>query len=81
MHPGAGISAANIRPAGNAFRNAYMKDTINEVSLKGGWDFDASLIDSLDFGDFIAFLVDFIHRTTFFYGFGQFVLALGEFFL
>ncbi|MFZ5744543.1 MAG: TonB-dependent receptor [Pseudomonadota bacterium] len=50
MYPGAGIDAANIRPAGNAFRNAYMKDTINEVSLKGGWDFDSSLIDSLDFG-------------------------------
>lgn len=50
MYPGAEINAANIRPAGNAFRNAYMKDTINEVSLKGGWDFDASVIDSLDFG-------------------------------
>ncbi len=50
MYPGAEINAANIRPAGNAFRNAYMKDTINEVSFKGGWDFDASLIDSLDFG-------------------------------
>ena len=50
MHPGAGIVASNIRPAGNSFRNAYMKDTINEVSLKGGYDFDSSLIDSLDFG-------------------------------
>lgn len=50
MYPGSEIVASNIRPAGNAFRNAYMKDTINEVSLKGGWDFDASLIDSLDFG-------------------------------
>jgi TonB-dependent receptor len=50
MYPGSEIAASNIRPAGNAFRNAYMKDTINEVSLKGGWDFDASVIDSLDFG-------------------------------
>lgn len=50
MYPGAEINAANIRPAGNALRNAYMKDTINEVSFRGGWDFDASLIDSLDFG-------------------------------
>lgn len=50
MYPGSEINAANIRPAGNAFRNAYMKDEINEVSLRGGWDFDASLIDSLDFG-------------------------------
>ncbi len=50
MYPGSEITAANIRPAGNALRNAYMKDTINEVSFRGGWDFDASLIDSLDFG-------------------------------
>ena len=50
MYPGSEINAANIRPAGNAFRNAYMKDTINEVAFRGGWDFDASVIDSLDFG-------------------------------
>lgn len=50
MYPTANVTAANIRPSGNAFRNAYMKDRINELSLKGGWDFDASLIDSLDFG-------------------------------
>jgi len=62
MHPGAGISAANIRPAGNAFRNAYMKDTISQISLKGGYDFDASFIDSLDFG---ASYVDNKVRTAF----------------
>ncbi|WP_298196426.1 TonB-dependent receptor [Novosphingobium sp.] len=50
MYPGSEITAANIRPAGNAFRNAYMRDEINEVSLRGGYDFDASFIDSLDFG-------------------------------
>ena len=50
MYPGSEITAANIRPAGNALRNAYMKDTIDEVSMKGHWDFDASVIDSLDFG-------------------------------
>lgn len=50
MYPGSEINAANIRPAGNAFRNAYMKDEINEVAFRGGWDFDASVIDSLDFG-------------------------------
>lgn len=48
--PGSAITAANIRPAGNAFRNAYMRDELNEVSLKGGYDFDSSFIDSLDFG-------------------------------
>ena len=51
MYPGSAASdPANIRPAGNAFRNAYMRDEINEVSLKGGYDFDASFIKSLDFG-------------------------------
>ncbi|WP_421838107.1 TonB-dependent receptor [Novosphingobium sp.] len=50
MYPGAEINAANIRPAGNAFRTAYMRDEINELALRGGYDFDASFIDSLDFG-------------------------------
>ncbi|HZB70383.1 MAG TPA: TonB-dependent receptor, partial [Sphingomicrobium sp.] len=50
MYPGSEIDAANIRPAGNAFRNAYMKDRINELSVKGNYDFDTSFIDSIDFG-------------------------------
>lgn len=50
MYPGSEIAASNIRPAGNAFRNAYMRDRINEVSLRGGYDFDASFIQSIDFG-------------------------------
>ena len=50
MYPGSEIKASNIRPSGNAFRNAYMKDEIDEVSFKGGFDFDGSLIKSLDFG-------------------------------
>lgn len=50
MYPGSEINAANIRPSGNAFRNAYMHDRINEVSLRGGYDFDGGIIDSLDFG-------------------------------
>ena len=50
MHPGAAIQASNIRPAGNSFRNAYMKDTINEASLRGRYDFESDIIDSLDFG-------------------------------
>lgn len=50
MLPGSEIKAENIRPAGNAFRNAYMRDEINELSLRGGYDFDSSIIDSLDFG-------------------------------
>ncbi len=50
MHPGAEIAASNIRPSGNAFRNAYMKTEINEVTARGGYDFDTSVIKSLDFG-------------------------------
>ena len=50
MYPGSEINAANIRPAGNAFRNAYMRDEINQLSAKGGYDFDSSIIKSLDFG-------------------------------
>ena len=50
MYPGSEIRASNIRPSGNAFRNAYMRDEINEASFRGRWDFDASFLDSLDFG-------------------------------
>ncbi|WP_235912971.1 TonB-dependent receptor [Croceibacterium salegens] len=50
MYPGSEIDASNIRPAGNAFRNAYMKDTIDEVAFKGRFDIDESFIQSLDFG-------------------------------
>ncbi|MBX7495188.1 TonB-dependent receptor [Qipengyuania sp. 6B39] len=50
MYPGAEIDASNIRPAGNAFRNAYFKDEITEVTLRGSYDFDAGFIESLDFG-------------------------------
>lgn len=50
MYPGSEIEAGNIRPAGNAFRNAYMRDRINEISAKAGYDFDSSFIQSIDFG-------------------------------
>ncbi len=50
MYPGSEIDAANIRPSGNAFRNAYMKNEINEIAFRGGYEFDSSLIDSLNFG-------------------------------
>ena len=50
MYPGSEINAGNIRPSGNAYRNAYMRDRINEYSARGNWDFDTSFIDSLDFG-------------------------------
>ncbi|MBW0143696.1 TonB-dependent receptor [Sphingomicrobium clamense] len=50
MYPGSEIQASNIRPAGNAFRNAYMKNEINQVALRGAKEFDDGFIDSLDFG-------------------------------
>ncbi len=50
MYPGADITASNIRPAGNAFRNAFFRDEITEATFRGGYDFDASFIESLDFG-------------------------------
>lgn len=62
MYPGSEITAANIRPAGNAFRNAYMRDRINQVSLRAGYDFDASFIKSIDFG---ATLTDNKVRSAF----------------
>lgn len=51
LYPGFdGTSPSDIRPAGSAFRNAYMKDRIQEASLRGNYNFDTSLIKSLDFG-------------------------------
>ena len=66
MYPGSEIAASNIRPAGNAFRNAYMRDRINEASLHAGYDFDSSFIKSIDFG---ASLTDNDVRSA--YGFIQ----------
>jgi TonB-dependent receptor len=51
MHPGIDpLDVSLITPTGNAFRNAYFKDRINEAQLKARWDLDTSFIDSLDFG-------------------------------
>ena len=51
MHPGNNaLDAGNIQATGNAFRNAYFKDRINEGQLRGSYDFEGSILDSLDFG-------------------------------
>lgn len=51
MYPGIDpLDPANITPTGNAFRNAYFRDEINEGQFKGHYDFDSSVLDSLDFG-------------------------------
>ena len=44
------LNAALITPTGNAFRNSYFRDRINQVHLKGHYDHDGGLLDSLDFG-------------------------------
>jgi TonB-dependent receptor len=51
MHPGIDpLNAGLIRSTGNAFRNAYFKDTIDQVQLKGRYDHDGAFLDSIDFG-------------------------------
>ncbi len=39
-----------VVPTGNAFRNAYFKDTIDQIQAKGRYRFDDGIIDSIDFG-------------------------------
>ncbi len=60
------LNAANIVPTGNAFRNAYFKDRINQVQLSAHYDHGGSLLDSLDFG---ASYVDNAVRSA--YGYYQ----------
>ena len=51
MAPGIdALNASLITPTGNAFRNAYFKDEINQGQLIGRYDFDTSFLDSVDFG-------------------------------
>ena len=44
------LNAALITPTGNAFRNAYFRDRINQVQLRGHYDHDGGFLDSIDFG-------------------------------
>ena len=51
MQPGIDpLNAALITPTGNAFRNSYFKDEINQVQWKTHYDHDGGFLDSLDFG-------------------------------
>lgn len=51
MYPGIDpLDPANITPTGNAFRNAYFRDQIDQVQLKGHYDHDGGFLDSIDFG-------------------------------
>ena len=44
------LNAALITPTGNAFRNAFFRDRINEVQLRGTYDHEGGLLDAVDFG-------------------------------
>lgn len=51
MQPGIDpLNPANIVPTGNAFRNSYFRDEINQVQLRGHYDHGHGFLDSLDWG-------------------------------
>ncbi len=51
MQPGIDpLNAALIVPTGNAFRNSYFRDRINQVQLKAHYDHEGSFLDSIDWG-------------------------------
>lgn len=51
MYPGIDpLNAANIVPTGNAFRNSYFRDEINQFQVKGHYDHHHGFLDSLDWG-------------------------------
>ncbi len=51
MFPGINpLNAALVTPTGNAFRNAYFRDEINQAQLRARYDHDGSFLDGIDFG-------------------------------
>ncbi|RSU45789.1 TonB-dependent receptor [Sphingomonas sp. S-NIH.Pt15_0812] len=51
MYPGIdALNAANIVPTGNAFRNSYFRDRINQIQVRGHYDHGHGVMDSLDWG-------------------------------
>ena len=44
------FSASSILGTGSAFRNAYVKDDLEQFRVMGSYEFDDGLIDSVDFG-------------------------------
>ncbi|WP_375390498.1 TonB-dependent receptor [uncultured Sphingomonas sp.] len=51
MYPGIDpLNASLIVPTGNAFRNSYFKDRIDQVMLRGHYDHGHGFMDSLDWG-------------------------------
>ncbi|WP_370714143.1 TonB-dependent receptor [Sphingomonas sp. IW22] len=51
MYPGIdALNPAAITPTGNAFRNAYFKNTLDQIQLKGHYDHDGDFLQSIDAG-------------------------------
>ncbi len=44
------LNAALITPTGNAFRNAFFRDRINQVQLSGIYDHEVGLLDNIQLG-------------------------------
>ena len=44
------LNAALVVPTGNAFRNSYFRDRINQFQVRGQYDHEGGFLDSLDFG-------------------------------
>ena len=44
------LNASLITPTGNAFRNAYFRNEIDQIQLRGRYEHDGSFLDSIDFG-------------------------------
>src|SRR3546814_11053669 len=51
MYPGIDpLDASMVTPTGDAFRNAYFRNRIDQVQLRGHYDHDEGFLDSIDFG-------------------------------
>lgn len=45
-----GVDVSQIFATGSSFRNSYMRTDIQQAQLHGSWEFDDSIVDSIDFG-------------------------------
>ncbi len=51
MYPGINaLDASLITPTGDAFRNAYFKDTIDQIQYRGRYEHTGGFLDSIDWG-------------------------------
>ncbi|WP_231621640.1 TonB-dependent receptor [Sphingomonas sp. 37zxx] len=51
MYPGVDpLNPALITPTGNAFRNAYFRNDLDQIQLKGRYEHDGGFLDSIDAG-------------------------------